>query len=633
MPSQKAIGKKCWEVFPSPFCRTSNCRLKRILDGEELIQAEIERVKPNGETIPCSVRATPSRDDSGKVNGVIETFTDIKYKLELKKKVEESEDRYRALVELGNEAGEAILMLQNADVKEGIQTFVSDQWPRITGYTREELLGMSFFELVSPDDRQVSIERHRQKISGKAVPGLYEIKILRKDGVAVHLELTGAYSNYQGEPANVLYIRDITERQKIENILVNEKMRYTTLFYNAPVALAEGDWSKIKIRFDKLRSRRVVDFKKYLDKHPDEIFDYANSMGMINANQAYLDLVQAKNSDEYFVNFNNTLRNSRKNFNALKDDLVKLSTGLTKFSKEQDIQTNNGITKRVIIHIVIMPGCESSWSRIIFSLSDITELKQKEKELKSYQNNLQKVIAKRTFELAETNKQLQEQINQRIDFTRALVHELRTPLTTMLGAGEILSMNLPEGINSRIANNLLRGTQQLNVRVMEMMDIARGEIGVLKIKPDQENLQKLLQKVADDFMPIFDSMSAILKIEEDSALPDVMIDAPRIEQVLQNLINNALYHSRRRVEVKLTAKRIDDHVQINIVDNGPGISKEMQKHLFEMYYKSDIEAESLSGLGIGLALCKILVELHGGKIWVNSIPGIGSTFSFTIPLA
>jgi PAS domain S-box-containing protein len=114
-----AIGKKCWEVFPSPICHTPNCRLKRVIEGEDLIQEEIERTKPDGQIIPCMVSATTLRDEDGKLSGVIETFTDIMEKVELKRQVKETEERYRALIELGTEAGEAIVMLQDTQWTRG----------------------------------------------------------------------------------------------------------------------------------------------------------------------------------------------------------------------------------------------------------------------------------------------------------------------------------------------------------------------------------------------------------------------------------------------------------------------------------------------------------------------------------
>ena len=131
----------------------------------------------------------------------------------------ETEERYKALINLGAEVGEAVVMLQDEDGIEALQTFVSDEWLRITGYDRKELLNMSFFELVAPSERAASMVRHRLKMSGKTLRGLFELNIVRKDGTVILVELTSAFTMYRGQRANVAYIRDISERKRAEEEL------------------------------------------------------------------------------------------------------------------------------------------------------------------------------------------------------------------------------------------------------------------------------------------------------------------------------------------------------------------------------------------------------------------------------
>jgi PAS domain S-box-containing protein len=182
---EEATGRKCYDFFASPFCQTSNCRLKLVLRGASSLQAEMERTKPDGEKIPCLVSASPFRNENGKIAGVIETFSDITERQKLEKEILESEERYRALVELGTEVGEAIVMLQDMDGVEGAMVFMSEQWPKMTGYSRDELLRLTFFDLLHPRDKSASLERHRTKMLGKKIPGLYEMTVIRKDGKEV----------------------------------------------------------------------------------------------------------------------------------------------------------------------------------------------------------------------------------------------------------------------------------------------------------------------------------------------------------------------------------------------------------------------------------------------------------------
>ena len=135
----------------------------------------------------------------------------------------ESEERYKVLVSLGTESGEAIVMLRDSDDLEGKQVFVSDSWARLTGYDTAELSAMSFFDLVASEDRDESLDRHRRKIDGKQLAGFYEMRVRRRDGTMVPIELTSSIAAYRGRSVNVLYIRDVSERKKMEEALRAEE--------------------------------------------------------------------------------------------------------------------------------------------------------------------------------------------------------------------------------------------------------------------------------------------------------------------------------------------------------------------------------------------------------------------------
>mgnify|MGYP001321760786 CR=1 FL=1 len=135
---------------------------------------------------------------------------------QVEKELQQSEERYRALVNLSGEVGEAVVMLQDTEQGEGLQTFVSDQWLRITGYSRDELLGTPFFSLLHPKYQGDSLERHRGKMRGESEPEYFEMSVIKKDGTEVPIELTSASTVYQNRRANVAYIQDITKRKQAE---------------------------------------------------------------------------------------------------------------------------------------------------------------------------------------------------------------------------------------------------------------------------------------------------------------------------------------------------------------------------------------------------------------------------------
>ena len=159
-----------------------------------------------------------------KTEMILLAIEDLTERKRMEEALEESE-AYRAMIQLGAQVGEAVIVLQDEEQKEGVHVFCNDTWLQITGYSEEELQRMSFFELVSPKDREASLARHRRKMRGESIPGLFELTIIRKDGREVPIEVTSAYSTYRGKRVNVVYARDITERKKMqEQLAVQDRL-------------------------------------------------------------------------------------------------------------------------------------------------------------------------------------------------------------------------------------------------------------------------------------------------------------------------------------------------------------------------------------------------------------------------
>ncbi len=143
---------------------------------------------------------------------------------------------------------------------------------------------------------------------------------------------------------------------------------------------------------------------------------------------------------------------------------------------------------------------------------------------------------------------------------------------------------------------------------------------------------KIFHRVADEMMPMFASAEQSLTLDLPPSLPKFQADGDRLQQVIMNLLTNSSKFTPPGGKITLRVKQEEAAVIVEVQDTGPGIKEELQERLFNPYYRVEGDRERLSGLGLGLALCKTLVELHGGRIWVESHLGKGSTFSFSIPL-
>lgn len=252
--------------------------------------------------------------------------------------------------------------------------------------------------------------------------------------------------------------------------------------------------------------------------------------------------------------------------------------------------------------------------------------------LEALQKSQQEVKASYVLEM-ELRKELEAEINNRVEFTRALVHELKSPLTPVLASSELLVSDLAEEPWLSLAKNINRGASRLNDRIDELLDIARGEIGMLKLNPRSVAPLALLRDVAQSAGPMISAQGQTLVVDLPSSLTPLQADEERLRQVLTNLLNNASKFTPREGVITLRARESDSFLTVEVQDTGPGIAKEDQGKLFTPYHRLESDRQRLSGLGLGLALCKTLVELHGGKIWVESEKGKGSVFGFSIPLA
>jgi two-component system sensor histidine kinase UhpB len=216
LPAGEFLDKKLSEVMPPNVVELFTKAFEKNKSGE--IDEYEYTLDIAGKKQWYSAKQSPLFTEN-QFSGAVVIIRNITRQKQLLKQIKESEERYRALVDLGGEVGEAVVMMQDSDKVEGVQIFVSDEWSRITGYSKEELLGMSFFDLVSSKNRKASLDRHRKKLNGANIPDHFQMSIIKKDGTRVPIELTSAFSMYQGKRVNVAYISDITQRKQVEKKL------------------------------------------------------------------------------------------------------------------------------------------------------------------------------------------------------------------------------------------------------------------------------------------------------------------------------------------------------------------------------------------------------------------------------
>jgi PAS domain S-box-containing protein len=254
-------------------------------------------------------------------------------------------------------------------------------------------------------------------------------------------------------------------------------------------------------------------------------------------------------------------------------------------------------------------------------IEDITELKRVEQERERLYQQEKKL-----------RLELQEEIRKRTEFTRALVHELKTPLTPIMASSELLVEELKQEPWLRLAKNIYEGASNLNRRIDELLDLARSEIGALKLNLQMIAPLEIIQEVITHTTPLAAENQQTLQTELPPSLPTICADEDRVRAILLNLINNAIKYTPPGGKITVRARQEETKVVVEIQDTGRGIDEKEIERLFQPYYRMERDRERLSGLGLGLALSKKFVEMHNGSLWVTSQKGIGSIFAFSLPI-
>lgn len=264
----------------------------------------------------------------------------------------------------------------------------------------------------------------------------------------------------------------------------------------------------------------------------------------------------------------------------------------------------------------------------------LAQTQQSEGALRQSHNQLEQRVKERTAELETAKEEVERASKFKDQFLSTMSHELRTPLNAVLGFSDLLADPRYGTLNERqqrYVNHIYTGGKHLLKLISDILDLSKIEAGRMDLSREDVTVAPAFAEVLSALQPLADKKSQTLLQQVDSN-PHVRADSMRFKQVLMNLVGNAIKFTPEGGRIELAARQIDDKVRVEVRDNGPGIPPEQQQHIFEAFIRLSQTGTATEGTGLGLAITSRLVELHGSKLGIESEPGRGSCFYFSLPL-
>jgi len=319
---------------------------------------------------------------------------------------------------------------------------------------------------------------------------------------------------------------------------------------------------------------------------------------------------------------------------------------------EGEIRLANDDDQWVYMNLLLSPMPEDMHGDICILFSDITKLKIKEIELSLSNEELEHKVNERTAiikqtleELKTTNEHLavaklkaEESDRLKSSFLANMSHEIRTPLNGILGFTELLKTpHLSANSKQKYLSLIEKGGMRLLGIINDLIDISRIESGLTTVVSSQCNIKEQVEYVYNLLKPevVRKGMQMTIQLNMSESESLILSDREKIYAILTNLVKNAIKYSNKGtidIGCNLRSAKVNKEILFSIKDTGIGIPKEKQEIIFNRFEQVDSEhTQKIEGTGLGLSIAKAYVELLGGNIWVESEPGLGSTFYFTLP--
>ena len=607
-------------------------------------QVEHRIIRADGTEGVIAVRFGIVKDNKGRTIRTYGANQDITERKQAEEALWESEEKYRLLI---NTAHESVVVAQD-----GLLKFVNPATLDLLMADSElELIDRPFPEFIHLDDRSMVVENYRRRIANEAAPLRYSFRVVSRDGIVKWVEINAALIEWQGKPATLNFLTDITERKRADFIRERSLVRQEQLNLLQQTLLSPG---KLELKLKKITDSIVeifgADFCRIWITSPGDLCE----VGCVHATVTegphvcrYRDrcLRLIASSGRYTHTDGEVHR--RVPFGCYK--IGRVASGEEHKFLTNDVQNEPRIHNREWAKEIGLvsfagyqlrpPGENTLGVLALFSKQNITvdedaqldslsntitrfiQMARVDEELRQHRDLLEDRVKERTEELARKNAEMER-------FVYTVSHDLRTPLISMSGFLGFLKQDAEKGDMKRVDEDfriVSDAITKMDKLLQDTLELSR--IGRIVNPPENVPFGEIVSEALAQSSAKLSSKNVRVTVEDD--LPIVQVDRIRLVEVLVNLLENSVKYMgdqpQPRIEI---GKRLDcENMVLFVRDNGIGIEPIRHDKVFELFYKVDKKSE---GSGAGLAIVKKIIEVHGGKIWIESDLGKGCTVCFTL---
>jgi PAS domain S-box-containing protein len=496
---------------------------------------------------------------------------------------------------------------------DGLVTLWSRGAQQLFGWTNEEVLGKAL-----PSIPQEGIPQFQtlleSNLHGEHNQGV-EVTRTRKDGSSVEVSLwtTPIHGPSGGVIGKLALLADITDRRSAER----ERLELVEHAQDA-----------------RQQAKSMDRFRQLLEAAPDAIVEVDQSGLIVLVNSATEKMfgysrteLTGTSVDLLLPQYLRARHESHRQSFWDHPKTRPMGNSLDLFAQRKDCS-------QFPVEISLSPVKTEDGFRVSAFIRDITERKQSEEKIRLLNEGFREELSAKNLELEARNREVERANQLKSDFLSSMSHELRTPLHTIIGFADLLVEEMKGPLNQvqkRFVDHIQRDSRHLLELINEILDLSKIEAGRLELHLDSFNASEVIEEALTGLRPLAANKSIVVS---EQLVPVLWIKADRLrfKEILYNLISNAIKFTPEGGQITINSAQREDEAFFAVQDTGVGIPISEHATIFEKFSQVGPTTRGLrEGTGLGLPITKHLIELHGGRIWLESQVGVGSRFQFVLP--